>query len=269
MLAGTAFGKPATGRLRVVTYNVAGLPDGLSRVSPSRNMPLIGERLNRYDLALVQEDFAYGALLRQKLDFPYQSRPFERGQRYDFGDGLSVFSRFPFSEPERTAWTTCYGFTSHFFDCLTPKGFTRTTLTLEDGVALDVYDVHLDAGFSEGDRAAREAQLEQLAAAVLTGSSGRAVLVGGDFNLNAGERSKLSRFERTTGLLDACTTLGCPHPARIDRVLFRASPLLELTPVRWRIASGFHDPEGAPLSDHAPIAVEFTWRRRAGAADTR
>jgi endonuclease/exonuclease/phosphatase family metal-dependent hydrolase len=266
MSAETAFGKPATGTLHVVTYNVAGLPEAISRSNPARNMPLIGDRLNRYDLALVQEDFAYGALLREKLRFPYQSRPFERGQRYDFGDALSVFARFPFREPERTAWTTCYGFTSHFFDCLAPKGFAVTTLALADGVALDIYDVHLDAGFSEGDRAAREAQLEQLAAAVHQRSSGRAVIVGGDFNLNAGERSKLSRFERATGLSDSCTALRCSQPARIDRVLFRASALVELTPVRWRVGPGFHELEGVPLSDHAPVAVEFSWRRRDGAA---
>src|SRR5690348_14568282 len=147
------------GTLRVVTYNVAGLPEGISESHPIANLPVIGERLSRYDLALVQEDFAYAKALRAKLRLPYQSRPFERGQRYDFGDGLSLFSRFPFAEPERTAWRTCNGFTGDYFDCLTPKGFTRTTLALGDGASLDVYDVHLDAGSSDGDRAARTAQL--------------------------------------------------------------------------------------------------------------
>lgn len=253
---------PASGTLRVVTYNVAGLPEGISESHPVANLPVIGERLNRYDLALVQEDFAYAKALRTKLRLPYQSRPFERGERYDFGDGLSTFSRFPFTEPERTAWRSCNGFTGDYFDCLTPKGFTRTTVELGDAVSLDVYDVHLDAGYSDGDRAARSAQLDQLGAAILRYSPARAVLVGGDFNLNADERSKLEHFAETTGLADACFSLRCPDGARIDRVLFRSAPEVLVKALRWRVAGGFLDSKGAPLSDHAPVAVDFEWKRR-------
>lgn len=262
-VCGSGLAAPLSGTLRVVTYNVAGLPEGISASHPESNLPLIGERLNRYDLALVQEDFAYAKALRTRLHLPFQSRPFERGQRYDFGDGLSTFSRFPFSEPERTAWTQCNGITGDYFDCLTPKGFTVTTLGLNDQAALDVYDAHLDAGYSEGDRAARTAQLEQLAAAILLHSTGRAVLIGGDFNLDPDERNKLAMLERTTGLADSCETLRCAEPDRIDRVLFRASPLVELVPVRWRVAAGFNDVRGAPLSDHAAVVVDFRWRTRA------
>jgi hypothetical protein len=243
----------------VVTYNVAGLPEGISNSNPVANHPVIGERLNQYDLALVQEDFAYGPKLREKLKLPYQSRPFERGQRLDFGDGLSVFSRFSFVEPRRTAWASCHGITGNFFDCLTPKGFTVTTLEVEPGVRLDVWNVHLDAGFSDGDRAARAAQLEQLATAVRVHSSDRAVIVGGDFNLSSAELDRLKAFQRATGTRDACEAARCAQPWRIDRVLFRGSPALPLTAVRWRVAAGFVDARGAPLSDHAPVAVDFSW----------
>jgi exonuclease III len=269
LLAGRAGASPASGTLRVITYNVAGLPEGLSASHPATNLPLIGNRLNRYDLALVQEDFAYAKALRENLRLPYQSRPFERGERYDFGDGLSTFSRFPFADPVRTAWTRCNGFTGEYFDCLTPKGFTIATVVLADGASLDVYDVHLDAGWSDGDRAARTAQLEQLAAAILQHSRARAVLVGGDFNLHPNERDKLERFEQATGLADACSTLRCADRARIDRVLFRSSAALRLTALRWRLPPGFRDARGAPLSDHAPVGVDFTWRHLAGAPDAR
>jgi hypothetical protein len=61
-LMGTRSVAKASELLRVVTYNVAGLPEGVSRSSPVANLPLIGEGLNRYDLALIQEDFAARAL---------------------------------------------------------------------------------------------------------------------------------------------------------------------------------------------------------------
>lgn len=250
----------SSGRLRVITYNVAGLPEGLSNSRPTVNLPLIGERLNHYDLALVQEDFAYPPKLREKLSLPYQSRPYVRGQRLDFGDGLSVFSKFPFMEPRRTAWSSCHGITGNFFDCLTPKGFTVTTLEIEPGVQLDVWNVHLDAGFSAADRAARAAQLAQLAEAVRVHSSDRALIVGGDFNLSGSEQDELKTFQRATGTRDACQATRCAEPWRIDRVLFRASPALTLTAARWRVAGGFVDGRGAPLSDHAPVVVEFSWK---------
>lgn len=251
----------SAGRLRVITYNVAGLPEGISNSRPLTNHPLIGEQLNHYDLALVQEDFAYARELRRKLGLPYQSRPFVREQRLDFGDGLSVFSKFSFPEPQRTAWTHCHGITGNFFDCLTPKGFTVTTLELEPGLELDVWNVHLDAGFSAADRAARAAQLEQLAAAIRLTSGDRALIVGGDFNLSSAESDELRVFLRATRTRDACEATGCAQPWRIDRVLFRPSAALRLAAVRWRIAPGFVDARGAPLSDHAPVAVDFSWKR--------
>jgi endonuclease/exonuclease/phosphatase family metal-dependent hydrolase len=259
---GLAFSAVAApnGRLRVLTYNVAGLPEGISRSSPLANHPLIGERLNQYDLALVQEDFAYARELREKIGLPYQSQPFVREQRVDFGDGLSVFSRFHFPEPRRTPWSSCHGITGHFFDCLTPKGFSVTTLELGHGVPLDVWNVHLDAGFSAGDRAARASQLEQLAAAVRLHSSDRALIVAGDFNLSSAELDQLRLFQRATATRDACRATRCPQPWRIDRVLFRPSKALPLAAARWRLPPGFVDARGAPLSDHAPVAVDFSWR---------
>ena len=47
---------PLKGSFSLLTYNVAGLPEGLSSSRPSVNMALISKLLNRYDLALVQED---------------------------------------------------------------------------------------------------------------------------------------------------------------------------------------------------------------------
>ena len=96
----------AQGNLDLVTYNVAGLPEGISRSHPLRYLPLIGKLLNQYDLALVQEDFAYPLELRRELGFAHGSPAFVRGKRIDFGDGLSEFSRVPFSGFMREAWAT-------------------------------------------------------------------------------------------------------------------------------------------------------------------
>jgi endonuclease/exonuclease/phosphatase family metal-dependent hydrolase len=243
--------------LSVVTYNVAGLPEGISASHPTRNLPLIGARLHEFDLALVQEDFAYADLLRKDLKLPYASRAFERGERYDFGDGLSQFAKLAFSEPERIPWASCHGITGFYFDCLTPKGvsFTRMRLTADDSV--DVYNLHMDAGGSVGDRAARKAQLEQLTRVIQARSVDRAIIVGGDFNLGTAEADVFRAFERRTGLRDACARVGCREPGRIDRILSRSSARVGLTPKRWRVDRTFTDAGGRALSDHAPVVVDF------------
>jgi endonuclease/exonuclease/phosphatase family metal-dependent hydrolase len=173
-----------------------------------------------------------------------------------------VFSRLPFAEPTRTAWAECHGVTDSFFDCLTPKGLLRTSVELSPGLALDVYDVHLDAGWSPADRLARAAQLEQLTRAIRNHSTGRAVLVAGDFNLSPAELDALDRLESEAGVRDVCRALGCSEPRRIDRILFRSSAALELAPTAWRAERGFVDAQGRPLSDHAPVAVTFRWTAR-------
>lgn len=249
----------AAGHLKVLTYNIAGLPDGFMTAHPSANMPQIGPLLARYDLALIQEDFVYGELLRRRVTLPFQSPAFVRTGHYHFGDGLSQFAKGAFSALQREPWRTCHGIFDSYYDCLTPKGFTSTRQRLADGIEMDVYNVHLDAGPSDADQCAREAQLEQLAEAIAYRSLGRAVLLAGDTNLRAAPDS-LSRFERATGLVEVCETLRCPEPRRIDRVFYRNSPALTFRPRKWNIDRRFVDAKGKPLSDHLPVAVEFDWK---------
>jgi hypothetical protein len=79
----------AVGQLKVLTYNIAGLPDGFMTPHPSANMARIGQLLGRYDLVLIQEDFAFGTELRKSVTLPFQSPAFVRAGRLHFGDGLS------------------------------------------------------------------------------------------------------------------------------------------------------------------------------------
>lgn len=246
------------GDFKLVTYNVAGLPEGISRSRPLANLPRIGELLNGYDVALVQEDFAYPVELRRAIRHAHASPPFVR-QSLDFGDGLSQFTRAPFREFRREAWASCHGIIDSFFDCLTPKGFTVSRLELAPGVSVHVYNLHMDAGWSAEDRAARRGQIEQLASAIERESAGRAVIVGGDTNIFGRERHLLDELQTRAGLSDACEVQGCDEPWRIDRILFRGSPELELRAERWRIAREFVDSAGRPLSDHLAVAVDFTW----------
>lgn len=249
-----------SGSFEVVTYNVAGLPEGISRSHPLANLALIGELLNRYDIALVQEDFAYPLELRRGVRHPHATAPFVRSG-LDYGDGLSQFSRLPFSEFRREAWQSCHGVVDSFFDCLTPKGFSRSRQSLGPDAFAHVYNLHMDAGWSAEDRAARARQVAQLIDAIRRDSAGQALVVGGDTNMLGRERALLEHLMAEVRLEDACAKTSCPEPRRIDRILYRSSEQLRLRPKRWRIATEFVDAAQQPLSDHLAVAVQFEWQR--------
>lgn len=249
-----------SGTFSVLTYNVAGLPQGISESQPLHNMPIISSRLNDFDLVLTQEDFYYVKALRRGTTHPYYAP-----RSYDglLGDGLSRFSRFPMSEVDHQAWTTCHGFLRHASDCLTPKGFTFARHMLSSGVTIDVYDLHADAGKSAGDQEARSKQIDQLIDYIFEHSQGQAVIIGGDTNLSHRRPRDMATLERLLqlGLTDSCRSLSCGKE-RIDRILFRGNTHISLQATRYQVEEQRFSIDGVPLSDHQAISVTFRWQTR-------
>jgi hypothetical protein len=222
--------KPADLAFKVLTYNVAGLPEGISKSDPAKNSPLISPKLNPYDLVVVQEDFSYHDQLVSQATHPHESTPMKGGA--DLGDGLNTLSRFPFAS------------------------FTRTVVDLGSGRQVDFYNVHFDAGRGEGDYDARDKQVDQLVSVIAAQSKGHAVIVAGDTNMKVGDEPVFLKLLKDAGLEDACRTLKCAEPERIDRVMFRASATVVLAPQKY-VVETWLDSEGEPLSDHEPVSVDF------------
>ena len=256
--AGTPPGPaPATGAvLQVLTYNVAGLPEGLSSSQPQQNTPLISPKLNPFQLVLVQEDFSYHAALESAATHPYKSTPMPNAGPTNLGDGLNVLSRIAFTDFSRTKWTSCNGTFDQKSDCLTSKGFARFVVDTGGGRTVDVYDAHFDAGRTDADAAARDAQVTQLVNAIAARSAGKAVIVAGDTNMKASDEPTLQRLLTGAGLSCACRSISCAEPDRIDRVMFRSSASVKVSAKSWHVES-FVDAAGNPLSDHEPVSVEM------------
>jgi endonuclease/exonuclease/phosphatase family metal-dependent hydrolase len=247
--------KAADLTFRVLTYNVAGLPEGVSKSHPATNTSQISPKLNAYDLVVVQEDFSYHDDLISASTHPNKSTPM-KGSGTDLGDGLNTLSKFPFSAFTRTKWKSCNGYFDSANDCLTPKGFTRFVVDLGAGREVDFYDVHFDAGRDDGDYDARSEQVDQIVTAIATQSKGRAVIVAGDTNMKASDEPVFLKLLKDAGLSCACRTLSCSDTALIDRVLFRSSASVGLSPQSFAVES-WTDSKGEPLSDHDPVSVEF------------
>ena len=266
----------ASGTFSVLTYNVAGLPELITdpeEQRPSVNTPVIGRRIEPYDVVHVQEDFNYHAALYANNDHPHRT-PTSGG--VPFGDGLNTLSHLSYGDFHRIGWDECNG-----TDCLTPKGFTASRVRLAEGVYVDMYNVHANAGVSDADLAARRANITQLTRYIERNSAGNAVVVAGDTNTRYTRTGdNIRELADTLGLTDAwveherggdrpdagAPALVCETNAPtddcevVDKILFRSGAFVDLRLSDYRNDhADFLDGDGRMLSDHYPHTAEFAW----------
>ncbi|MEH0588027.1 jacalin-like lectin [Streptomyces sp. B21-106] len=273
-----------SGAFSVLSYNVAGLPAIISSASTPRDTSTtaIGQRIAPYDIVHAQEDFNYHAYLYAADTAHAYRTPTSGGAA--IGSGLNTLSKLPYDEDdfERVRWNTCtYG----SGDCLTPKGFTFIRERLAEGVYVDFYNLHANAGTNDDDLAARAANLAQLTAFIATHSAGNAVVVMGDTNTRyTRSGDTIAEFAAAGGLTDAWVKLvrGGTPPAKgsdalvcdqtgptvpntcevVDKVLYRGSALVTLNATSYNNEHArFLTADGRMLSDHDPIGVGFSWSR--------
>ena len=280
-LAAPAPAFAAGGTFTALTYNIAGLPEGLSSAPTPRDTATtaIGGRLSPYDVVHVQEDFNYHANL-YAADTSHAFRTPTSGGA-GIGSGLNTLSKLSYDADdfERVKWNACNLASG---DCLTPKGFTFMRTRLADGVYVDFYNVHTDAGTEPGDLTARADNLHQLSAFIGSHSAGNAVVVMGDTNTRYTRTGDtIAAFAAGNGLTDAWVQVerGGTAPAAgsdalvcdenavtdtcevVDKVLYRGSRLVTLTATAYHNehAAFLESGSGLMLSDHDPVSVTFSW----------
>ncbi|MFJ9899542.1 jacalin-like lectin [Streptomyces sp. NPDC091280] len=279
--AATPAAAATSGSFSVLTYNVAGLPSSLSSASTPRDTSTtaIGTRIAPYDIVNVQEDFNYHAYLYSTDTHPYRTAT---SGGAGIGSGLNTVSNYAWDgdDFERVHWNSCQIDSG---DCLTPKGFTFMRERLSEGVYVDFYNLHTNAGTNDGDEASRADNLSQLTTFISTHSAGNAVVVMGDTNTRyTRSADTIAEFGAANGLTDAWVQLvrGGVAPAKgsdalvcdqsgatvpntcevVDKVLYRSSRLVTLNATSYNNEHAkFLTDDGLMLSDHDPITVGFTW----------
>jgi len=277
----------ASGEFVALTYNVAGLPEGISSSHPAVNTAQIGPLLNDYDFVLMQETWetpdpnplaplrTYHEILEAASTHPYRSVPLPAPLNQDperptaiVSDGLNRFSEFPFAPVTRQRWFGCDDTDA---DCLSLKGFSFARTRLSDGVCVDVYNLHNEAGNSDHDKELKAMNMRDLAAFMNTMSAGRAIILGGDFNMRLRREADAANFEyltSATGLSDACIDVGVFDDDEIDKFFYRSNDRVTITPVSCTFPTDkFSDANGEPLSDHDPLAVGFSWQAKPDRTD--
>ncbi|GLX99908.1 jacalin-like lectin [Actinoplanes sp. NBRC 101535] len=269
-----------SGTFRLLTYNVAGLPDIISSAETDRQSAhtAIGQRISSYDVVQVQEDFNYHAYLYASDTSHAYRTPTSGGA--GIGDGLNTLSKpaYDTDDFERVRWNSCQWDSG---DCLTPKGFTFARHRLADGVYVDFYNLHTNAGTSDGDQTSRADNLAQLTTFIASHSRGNAVIVMGDTNTRYTRAADTIRtFVSANGLTDAWVELerGGSAPAAgsdallcdaaaitdtcevVDKILYRSSRFVTLTATDYHNEhAGFITSDGLMLSDHFPISTAMSW----------
>jgi len=262
LLAATVRAEPI--ELSILSYNTHGLASWIAGDDPEARFPEISRLLNRYDVALIQEDWAYHELLTEHA----VHQVVERGNGAELlmgmiplfsGSGLTSLVKLApgaVTKVTREAYGACSGWLGGANDCLASKGFLLLRLRLAGGVEVDVVQTHLDAGQGDEDRAARARQLELLAERLSELSAGRALVVAGDFNLRhdvPGDRELLERFASALGLADSgAKPADAARWRRLDYLLYRSGDEVALTVSDAGEALEFAH-EGRPLSDHPAL----------------
>ncbi|HAA56284.1 MAG TPA: hypothetical protein DCE42_16085 [Myxococcales bacterium] len=254
------------GSFDAMTYNVHGLPSAITKDDTLGRLKQIGPKLNPFAIVGLQETFVDEGRedLIKASTHPHQHEYSERiDESRAMGPGLLFFSKYKIVTTKQQYYTTCFGTLDNASDCLASKGFHMIRIELAEGLEIDVYNSHLEAGSGEEDKKVRATQVSEIKKAMKEWSDGKAILFLGDTNLKLTrdtDKTAITDWLKDLNLTDGCEAVSCAKEGRIDRIFFRSAEQLQLTPKTWKIPEGFVDEKGTDLSDHEPIVVTFDWK---------
>lgn len=293
------FAMPATNataaQFTTLTYNVRGLPPQVIE-DRAAEIGAIAPLLEDFHTASGVIDGIESVVLLQELFYQpyYDTLTDPQTVSYQFktakdsggpsliGDGLNMLSDFAFADFDRTQWTECHGTGGlDGSDCDTNKGYSFARFDLGDGLQVDVYNLHADAGQDTSSQIARRFNIDQLVAAInLRSPPGTAVIVMGDTNslYTRAPDDDANTLLTNPGLTDVWVELvnggvvpapgpeidsGCdtdpsgPDCEMIDKVFYRSGDTVILTPLEYSALKTEFSDAGGDLSDHIPVAVLF------------
>ena len=272
----------ATGTLRMLAYNVSGIPlvgdfQGSVFTTTNDRAKKIGTLLNGTDVDFisVEEDFNGHEHLAAQMD-RYPFRSCTSGGLVQ-GQGLNAFAAHPLYNIERVKWDCEYGTLSGSADALANKGFLSSLMELQPGVYIHVITVHCDAGYEPLSVRTRSSNFRQLATYINDNlNDGRALIVQGDFNFKfkrALRDDLVGNLLAPTGLTDVWAELSnngvtdASDPAfrtdvagdDLDRVLYRSGKNVTLTPTAKTVPPLLGE-NGERYTDHNPMLTTFAYR---------
>ena len=298
--------------LTAVALNVDGLPNKILAINLNEDGP--GEegtkKISRYlaskgyDIIGCSEDFNYHGSLMSALSDDYSSGKvwatlsasglslsmLLNGFRFDT-DGLNFIWKNSTCSAANETWTQWTSMAKTDGNQYVKKGYRHYDLTLSDGVVIDVFVLHMDAGDNEDAISSRLSQWRQLAEAVNAADSSRPKLILGDTNSRWTREDIASNFmarlnksltatdvwveffrdgyQPTTDMADLTDQSNPENYSNyevVDKIIY-VNPWIgntvQLVPQTFRIEQDYtydtvdHDGNTKPLGDHRPVVVTF------------
>ena len=298
--------------LTAVALNVDVLPNKILAINLNEDGP--GEegtkKISRYlaskgyDIIGCSEDFNYHGSLMSALSDDYSSGKVRatlsasglslsmllNGFRFDT-DGLNFICKNSTCSAANETWTQWTSMAKTDGNQYVKKGYRHYDLTLSDGVVIDVFVLHMDAGDNEDAISSRLSQWRQLAEAVNAADSSRPKLILGDTNSRWTREDIASNFmarlnksltatdvwveffrdgyQPTTDMADFTDQSNPENYSNyevVDKIIY-VNPWIgntvQLVPQSFRIEQDYtydtidHDGNTKPLGDHRPVVVTF------------
>ena len=253
--------------IKILVYNTHGLPAVFAGDDPEERFPLIGEKTKRYQLSLLQEDFAHHELLLKSLN---EGSVALRGNTnnkpfcpFCSGSGLTMISNLEKEwqiDIQSEAFNTCSGWLGGLNDCFATKGLQLARIKTPSGKYLHILNTHLDAGRDTSDLRARAEQLNQILAKVKKEIPGEALIVAGDLNLRRNDPEDSSLLEAFMEDLDLTDSVRGVHFERgwpvLDYILYRNGRNINLEVLEVGEDTDFQSEKG-PLSDHPALFIRL------------
>ena len=259
---------PVVVEMSLLVYNTHGLPAVFARDNPKERFPKIGNLTQKFDLSLLQEDFAHHDLLLQHVN-SYTN--IVRGVTEDFpkcwvcsGSGLTLISKLkkPYWKVSSSfiPFKKCSGWLTRSNDCFAQKGFQLIFQESNDGHRIYIVNTHLDAGGSKADREVRESQLNKIALTLEAEAVGEAVFVAGDLNLDWDSPADNLLLQKFVNRLNLVLAQKGGNPSSVwktlDYIYYRSGTSTSVSAIN----SGEIDTltiGNEPLSDHPALFGNF------------
>jgi exonuclease III len=176
----TAMQGKDTYEIKVITYNVCGLPDFITYdrgLAPTKDrFSYIGEKLQDYDIIALQEVFIpERGIIEQKLKNFYVARGTDVGQVQILGSGVYSFTRWPVVQSHFEKWVFLKN-----EDAMSLKGFVAARVQVSPNLTIDVYSLHAQTGKSERKKENNQQLYDYMKYMSL--GKGNPILLIGDFN---------------------------------------------------------------------------------------
>ena len=243
--------------LKVITFNVAGLPDMITFkrefAKTKKRFAYIGEHLKGYDIIAIQEAFIpEREIIEKSLKDYYVVHGVDVGTVKILGSGVYTFSRWGVTASHFEKWPHLAG-----ADAMSHKGFVAATVKVSPELTIDVYNLHGQTRYDD----LKIENYTHLAEFMkyFSGGSGRPILLIGDFNCRYGDEP-CAHVVSSMNMTHAAPDL---EGLKVDHIFYNENGSGWSISVQNAALVMTEELDGKRISDHKGLAATLRFTKNA------